>query len=356
MESNGRRSRHGLRIAPLLSFVVATCAAFAVGAVAVTPVLAATPTCVVRNMRSTATLRGSGVALKLSLTGAQAGDTLRIEGICAGSFTLARNVTLLGRATALTPHATLDGNKSTRVLTIASGVSANIRNLTITDGYTISPGSAILNRGSLTLQGTSSVTHSVENRCWGGAIYNNGGTLVLEDSARVRANNGGAINNSGALTIDGTSSVSETVGCTPAVVNTGTAVMNGSASVSHNQTGGIENDPGATLTLNDLATIGSNTNQTSAGYPVSGGGGVANGGTVAMHDDSRVRGNWAYGLAGGGIANVGTVTMDGAAAISDNRSTMDGGGVSDSGTLSLSGTAPSMVTVPTFAIPPPARP
>jgi CSLREA domain-containing protein len=94
---------------------------------------------------------------------------------------------------------TVNGNNTFRVFDIASGVTAIIKNLTITNG--IGVGGNINNAGTLDLQ-NSTITNG--NGLSGGAIYNNSGVITITNSTFIgnSANQGGVLyNNNGSVTI-----------------------------------------------------------------------------------------------------------------------------------------------------------
>jgi len=116
-------------------------------------------------------------------------DDLSIDGYLEG---------FLWRAAGIT----LDGNGTHRILTIAPGVSAEVRNLTLANGSS-SKGGAILNRGSLIVSGVT-LQGNVASFS-GGAIRNDKGTVQLINSTLVRnsagRNGGGVFNNRGSVVV-----------------------------------------------------------------------------------------------------------------------------------------------------------
>ena len=110
---------------------------------------------------------------------------------------------------------TISGGGAVEVLSIAPGVNVTITGTTIADGYAsaVSPpdgsGGAIHNQGTLTLGNGTPAEGDVfsDNGAtyYGGAIYNDGGTLTISYSTfsgnSTPYSLGGAIDNSGTLTI-----------------------------------------------------------------------------------------------------------------------------------------------------------
>ena len=77
---------------------------------------------------------GNPSALQPALAAASAGDTLRIEGTCRGTFVVDRNLTLSGK-----DNATLDGNGAGPVLSIGAGTRVVVETLTVTGGVSSAP-------------------------------------------------------------------------------------------------------------------------------------------------------------------------------------------------------------------------
>lgn len=159
---------------------------------------------------------------------------------------------------------TLDGRKTTRILSVSSASNVTIDGVDFVFGLTAGLGGAILNDGTAT----------VKNSTFTG---NTGG-------------NGGGISNSAAATLtveDSTFSRNSTTGVGgAAIISFGNATVNRSAILNNEGTingGGINVQPGGTLTLNS----------------------------------STVSGNSAGGL-GGGLSNLGTLNVQ-ASTIADNR-------------------------------------
>lgn len=186
--------------------------------------------------------------LQAAINNAPPGATLLVSGTCIGTFSIGKNLRLIGQGTA-----ELNGNgNSAATVTIASGASVRLMSLTITGGA----GGGIRNDGALTVRG-SDVTGN--GSITAGGIVNNG-TLTLNESPVTGniARQGGGISNTGTATLHDS----------PVTANR--ALVGG----------GIFND--GTLTLDDSAV----TNNL-AGLAI---GGIGNFGTVTLHD-SPVTGN-----------------------------------------------------------------
>jgi hypothetical protein len=245
-------------------------------------------------------------ALAGAILNAKKGDTLSITGTCNGTYEIAKNLTLVGTG----DGSRLDAQGLGTVLTVDSGISVDVSNLTIEDGYSTAPLPDIAIGGIHNL-GTLSLTKSsvIENTAGVGAaffaiggIYNDGGTLALSQSS-VNSNAGsvdsglafGGILNEGAMTITGSSV-------------TGNSATASGSSGTRVARAGIEN--GGTLTI-VRSTVAGNT----ATGASSASGGIVNvpTGTLTLTSSIVVLNNaTAVGGAVGGLANVGgQVTISG---------------------------------------------
>jgi hypothetical protein len=264
------------------------------------------------------------------------GDTLAIA---AGTYTeagiiVSKNLTLQGVAAAstLVQAAAPAGAASTRVFTIARGVTATIRELTIRYGRAWTSegnGGGLANNGALTLINCTIHDNSAFN---GGGLFNNtDGTLSLINST-VRGNYsqfGGGLYNRGRLML-----IDSTVRDNYAGMQGGglynyyaaTATLINSAvrgNVADLGGGGLYNE--GTLTLTNSMVSG---NTSTSGDPISfSGGGLYNGGTLTLMN-SIVSGNVAPGEGsnGGGLYNAGTLTLTNST-VSGNAAGNYGGGI-----------------------------
>ncbi|MBV9042481.1 MAG: hypothetical protein JOZ68_15870, partial [Acidimicrobiia bacterium] len=145
--------------------------------------------------------------LQTALNNATSGETIDISGTCYGHFSVPSGITNL----TLVGGATLDGQNSGRVLTIPSGDSVTVRNLTIQHG-SAADGGGIQNNGTLTLI-ASTVTNNTSSTSAGG-VANEGGTLTVHAST-ISSNHaqdgglgGGIINDNGGTTTVNDSTIS----------------------------------------------------------------------------------------------------------------------------------------------------
>jgi hypothetical protein len=147
--------------------------------------------------------------LQTAIDNAPPGATLAVSGMCLGSYTIGKNLTLVGRGPAV-----LDGQQAGTVLTISAGATVGLSQMTITDGNGNGTGFAgdgggIENSGTLTVS-ESAVSNSAASN--GGGIFNDSNAALTLNQTTVSGNSGtvfgGGIYNNGMMTLN-QSSVSE---------------------------------------------------------------------------------------------------------------------------------------------------
>lgn len=228
-----------------------TAGAAAVGLVGPSSVAVAQPTTVDCN--------ANPGALQPALNAAAPGATLRVRGTCIGTFTLAKNVTLIGLR-----NAVLDGNHAGTTVTVRAGVPADLQNLVITHG-SATLGGGIVSDGSLTLT-RSAVQDNTAFR-GGGILSSEVATLTLTRSAvqgNTATDGGGGIYTSGTATLDRTTVQNNSAPTGGGILNdSGSATLTGSRVVNNTATisgGGIFNFAG-TVTLIRTTVSGNVPNQ-----------------------------------------------------------------------------------------------
>jgi len=289
----------------------------------------------------------TGQSLSDAIAEAAPDDELTITGTCTGTYTLDKNLSLIGLVTRRYPTPTLDGGHAGSTLTVGS-VTATLTNLTLTGGtgFAVGPyryGGGLYNGGTVTLVHVNVVGNTASAPLgYGGGIFN-AGTIVLESQSVVSGNgsgkNGGGIYNAGTATVRGSSIVTgnfaEDGG---GIYDSGTLSIDGSSitgnSASLRGGGGIfkvQTSSNGTATLTS-ATISNNTaaNQ---------GAGIYNGGVMVIQS-STVSGNTSRG-GGGGIYNIATLALT-ASTVSQNMSGLGGGLRSDSASATTTVTASSV--------------
>jgi hypothetical protein len=266
-------------------------------------------------------------------------------GIYNNATLIVRNGSIIGRSSG--------GNTTTgRGGGIYNNAGAVTVDASIVSNNTASNGSGIYNYngGTLNVQNGSTIGGASANiaTAYGGGIYNNGGTTIV-DASTVSANTahfGGGIQNSGGgrLTVTndsiiGGAGAGNTADYGGGIYNTdGTTTVDGSI-VSANTAddgGGIYNT--ATLTVTNGSTIGG----ASANIATGDGGGIYNwsSGTTTM-DASTISNNTAD-YDGGGIYNNGGTTTVNASIVSNNTADYDGGGIyNNGGTTTVDGSTVS---------------
>ena len=257
--------------------------------------------------------------------------------LTSGELPISNNLTINGPGAG---SLTIDGNASSRIFSVGSGVTVSITGLTLTNGNDLR-GGGIFNFGDLTLtditvSGNTAISVSLRG---GGGIHNSG-TLSLSNSTvsgNTSSSIGGGITTERIATLTLSNSTvsgnSATLlgGGGGGIFNFGGTLSLSNSTVSGNSTprfasGGGINHRAGTLSLS---------NSTVSGNTASAGGGIViRRGTVTL-SNSTVSGNTAS--AGGGIANSsGTVTLSNST-VSGNTASSDGAGIFNShGTLSLS--------------------
>ena len=320
---NVRSSRCALRLRLLGVFALAVTAA----AGSAKPAYAATTI--------TADCTSNPGALASALVTATDGDTLAIQGTCKGTFEISHSLTLAGSA-----GATLDGQGAGTVLTVDSGTTVTVGNVTITNGTGASAG-GIHNVGTLTLTDSAvtgnAATPGTSPNFGGGGIFNEGGTLTLTDSivsgntatvGSVRNGVGGVLSMGGSValtktTVAGNSATSDASFSTavggiaiggfggPATLTlTNSTVSGNSGSALSDAFGGIiDSAPGAVVTVTNSTVSGNAASATGgSGAFSSAVGGVSNSGGTLSLIDATVAGNSVSEPNGGFLPPVGGVS------------------------------------------------
>lgn len=206
-------------------------------------------------------------------------------------LTVARNVYIHGGG-----GVTISGNNLSRVFYVNSGVTASVAELTITGGKTTDNGGGIYNKGTLTLESSTTVSGNSDS-----GIFN-GGTLIVNGTVSNNTANlfGGGIVNTEMLTLNGTVSGNLAMGG-GGIFNDGTLLVNGTVSgnTANVEGGGIINYSRGTLTLNAGHRIEGN-------HADNDNNGEGNGGGIRTL--SACPGNANYG--GGNYRGSGTTTID----------------------------------------------
>jgi hypothetical protein len=183
---------------------------------------------------------------------AQPGTTIEVFGTCTGHFTIKVNDLTLEH------DGILDGGGNGTVLTVNAGVSADVNNLTIQNGFAPTPagGGGVVNNGTLNLRFlTVRDNKALGLSANGGGIYNSGELNLTRSAVTGNLSLGGG----GGIYNKGTANLVQTP-----VTDNSTDALSASG-------GGVLNDGTLKLTL---TSVSGNTSE-------SRGGGIFNNGTVS---------------------------------------------------------------------------
>ena len=196
-----RAPRRVLSVLATIGLVTALLAVLAPGADAVVN------TCKARNLTKDTPVDTN---LQRVIKAASPGDTIAVKYVCVGNFTIAKTLTLLGRATPGMAKAVLNANGAGRPLQV---VMARVRliNLKVTGGLKNAGGGIYNDSGTVTLKDTVVRGNTASND--GGGIYNYAGTVTLKGSSSVSGNTadqrgGGIFSYAGTVALKNSSSVS----------------------------------------------------------------------------------------------------------------------------------------------------
>jgi hypothetical protein len=309
----------------IFATVIAATLVAAIGAQS--PAGAAPTKCLVVNIEGNTSYQ----TLQAGVDAATAGSTLTVKGTCIGTTTIDKDLTITGKDNPRFGTSGLDGGNFGTVVTVSLGAHVSINDLIITHGSADFGGGILNLGGSVTLNGSSSVTGNTAG--FGGGILNRlGGTVTLNDSSSVAGNAATIINGTGG---DGG-------GINNYGFNEGSAViLNDSSSVAGNTAastgGGIFNNVSNTVTFNDNSTVERNSGLHA--------GGIWNDGAVMLRHTSAIKNNTVQGLGGGIFNSTGTVALENSASIVGNSALLGGGIFNASvdtvkfGTVTLSGSS-----------------
>jgi hypothetical protein len=225
------------------------------------------------------------------------------------------NLTIIGNGDTFNGPGNTGQDYQSRMFVVDAGSSLTLDNMTLQNGFVYATyGGAIFNSGTLTisnctLSGNTSVDRSdyvTSLRGVGGAVFNNGGTVIIENS--ILSNNlstganpaGGAIyNQSGTVTVSN---------CTFANNSAVDTLLGIDVDPEYPQSG----EGGAICT--DSGTVTISQSSLTSNYASFRGGGICNGyyspGTVTVKNSSTISGNTVYD-----VQNSGTLYLQGGSQI-----------------------------------------
>lgn len=287
------RRRLPSRIALVVALAVASVAPVATSL----PVVAGGPSCIVTNLTRGGTARTLAGAVKT----ARPGDRLQVKGVCFGSTTIDRDLTIVGKKTAATGDPTLDGKGISHVLRVQKRVTVEIVGLTIAHGnanggqWPNQSGGGIFSAGKLTLRRVLVAENFA--RASGGGLRLEGPTTLIGTTVSYNGvtqdGDGCGIATSAPLTIRG-GAVRNNVTTATSCVGAGIAAWEGSRVRLLGSVRIEENDAG----IGDGAGVQ-----------------VYNGASLAVRDSSVITGNVTTGHGGGIYAMCnGVLTSEGAEA------------------------------------------
>jgi hypothetical protein len=254
----------------------------------------------------------AGLVAAVNGANAAGGGSINLDSGCTYSLTTVNNMTMgpNGLPVVVTPitingkNATIAGNSTNfRIIAIdgSSGGALTLNGVTITGGHVAGmmaggAGGGIINiSGTLTLN-SAVVTHNFASDAGGGIANGFGATATLNKSEvswntvpETGSGGGGILGIAASLTLN------------DSIVDHNTAPGGGGIASGNGMGGG----PGSSITLNKSVI----SNNTAEGVPDSGGGGIANGGTL-VSNNSQIINNHAPGETGAGLLNHVTATLN----------------------------------------------
>jgi hypothetical protein len=181
----------------------------------------------------------------------------------AGALVLAKNVTIQGPGGGLE---VINGNNTSRIFTVNSGVTATLNNLQIQNGTAVT-GGGIDNFGNLTLNNDRVTANTAQaaagNVTRGGGIRNEGGAKIAINASTVDGNTSlanGAIADGGGLTNEGVATITNSTFANNKVTDP--------ANTNQVFGGGIESlgDPTITTTLINSTVAGNSATSTAGAF------------------------------------------------------------------------------------------
>jgi hypothetical protein len=316
------------------------------------PAASAKSACLVTNQTTSV----SYADLQTAVSASTSGDTLMVKGICVGGTYIGyTTLTITGEEAKGFSKPTLDGGQrahliSTRPLTIDHATVA-INSLTITGGYAPGDyGGAVFNvGGTVTLNDSTVRDNSAQ---YGGGIYNAFGSEFSLNNSRITGNTaegasstgafGGGIYNRGTLTLsDSTISDNTTPGAgggvsaaggsettlTDSKITNNTAVVGGGGIYLSSVNSSAPLDLYGTSKINNNQATGDPTANRGFGGGIAAVGMLPRYGSVTLHDSSSVTNNTATYLGSGIYVGATYLAMLDNSSVHGNAGALRGGGV-----------------------------
>lgn len=246
-------------------------------------------TAVVHAGTQTVTNNGNSGAgsLRDAIANASPNDTIVFSLTLPATITLSSELGIAKSLTISGPNQsllTISGNFVTRVISVTSGITLNLWNVTIYAGHDIGTGGGLQNQGTVIVLNSSLMTNTAP---YGGAIFNQGQLTIINstffrnskgETSCVNCNGAGIYSQSGSVIIANSTFDSNST------VTFGGGIYNGLASNAE-----VMNSTFVGNFLTGCATICE-------------GGGIYNMGAVTV-TNSTIVGNTTAGTSGGGIRN-----------------------------------------------------
>ncbi|MDA0586557.1 MAG: right-handed parallel beta-helix repeat-containing protein [Planctomycetota bacterium] len=255
----------------------------------------------------------------------------------------------------------VDANQIDRVFDVASGVTFNLVDLTVTGGSVTGgkDGGGVRSNGTVSLSGASISLNAADRN--GGGIFTNGSLAIVDSfvDGNTAGFGGGVFNDDGSVSItDSTFAFNSALTDGGGLFNDRNATVNidGSAltgNMAGRDGGGLYNNDSGTVTIvdsaitrntadgdggglyNELAANATLTNSTVAFNTATDGGGVFNQDGVVTVSTSSVSGNTATNDGGGLFVTSNGVVNSSGSLFSGNLAIFNGGGIANSGTVNL---------------------
>lgn len=207
-------------------------------------------------------------------------------------ITLDKSMSILGQSRLGT---IIDAQKKNRIFIMANGVTVNLKNLTITNGYTAANGGAIFNNGKLTVTDSTFTGNSAHNTNIGGANGNGG---AIENKGTLTVIGSTFTGNSARNDVKGVAALSKDIAGGGAIVNNlGTVTITGSTF-----TGNLADVNGGAI-VNNRGTMHITSGVFTSNLAHGGGGALLNGDGTMRVMISTFNRNRAGGDNGGAIVN-----------------------------------------------------
>ena len=257
-------------------------------------------------------------SITAAVNAATNGDTITIGygNYHEHDITIGKNITINGTGSSLV---TINGDDTSRIFNINTGVTVSISGMTVTHGHVNSGGGGIYNAGSLTLNNVIVTNNYAYYR--GGGIYSDG-TLTMTDS-QVTQNSTVQSAAGFYLYLGSTTNLTNVLIQGNTITGPGGSGVGGGIFLVSNSGGSASN-----LTLTRVS-VDNNT------APVDGGGIYADGYSTVTITYSTISNNHAAGAAGLHIFGSSTLLMGNDTVAGNDAGTGTGGGLVIGGTASL---------------------